>query len=107
MTVRPNTLLALLPASVYDRWEPEFEYVDLPMGKVLCEPGSLVSHIYFPTSAIVSWVYVLENGASTEIAMVGREGLVGFYLLSSTTQHQNRATVQKAGQAIRIRLSWS
>ncbi|PUE11610.1 Crp/Fnr family transcriptional regulator [Limnohabitans sp. T6-5] len=105
MTARRNTLLELLPESVYANWKFEFEYVDLPMGKVLCEPGSIVSHIYFPTSAIISWVHVLENGASTEIAMIGREGLVGFYLLSGAAHSPNRAVVQIAGQAIRIRLS--
>jgi CRP-like cAMP-binding protein len=100
-----NTLLDLMPESVYAKWAPELEYTYLSLGKVLSEPGSIVSHIYFPTSAVISWVHILENGASTEIAMIGREGLVGFYLLSGASQAPNRAVVQIAGQAIRIRFS--
>ena len=100
-----NSLLDLIPESVYAKWAPELEYTQLTLGKVLTEPGSIVSHIYFPTSAIISWVHILENGASTEIAMIGREGLVGFYLLSGASQTPNRAVVQIAGEAIRIRFS--
>ena len=72
------------------------------MGKVIYEPGSILSHMYFPTTAIVSWVYVLENGASTEIAMTGREGVVGMYMLMGGGKSHNQAIVQTAGQAIRI-----
>ena len=100
-----NTLLDLIPESIYARWAPELEYTHLTLGRVLTEPGSIVSHIYFPTSAVISWVHILENGASTEIAMIGREGLVGFYLLSGASLAPNRAVVQIAGQAIRIRFS--
>lgn len=100
-----NTLLDLIPESIYAKWAPELEYIHLTLGKVLAEPGSIVSHIYFPTTAVISWVHILENGASTEIAMIGRDGLVGFYLLSGASQAPNRAVVQIAGQAIRIRFS--
>ena len=58
-----NNILNLLPEATYQSWAPYFETVELPMGKVLYEPGSTLSHMYFPTTAIVSWVYVLENGA--------------------------------------------
>ena len=75
------------------------------MGAVLYEPGSTLSHIYFPTTAIASWVYVLENGASTEIAMTGREGVVGMYMLMGGGKSHNQAIVQTSGQLIRIPLS--
>ena len=97
-----NHILALLTEASYSEWAPHFEILDLPMGKVLYEPGSTLSHIYFPTTAIVSWVYVLENGASTEIAMTGREGVVGMYMLMGGGKSHNQAIVQTAGQAIRV-----
>ena len=97
-----NNILNLLPEATYTAWAPYFETVELPMGKVIYEPGSILSHMYFPTTAIVSWVYVLENGASTEIAMTGREGVVGMYMLMGGGKSHNQAIVQTAGQAIRI-----
>jgi CRP-like cAMP-binding protein len=97
-----NNILNLLPEVTYTAWAPYFETVELPMGKVIYEPGSILSHMYFPTTAIVSWVYVLENGASTEIAMTGREGVVGMYMLMGGGKSHNQAIVQTAGQAIRI-----
>jgi CRP-like cAMP-binding protein len=97
-----NNILNLLPEATYSAWAPYFETVELPMGKVLYEPGSILSHMYFPTTAIVSWVYVLENGATTEIAMTGREGVVGMYMLMGGGKSHNQAIVQTAGQAIRI-----
>lgn len=97
-----NNILNLVPETTYTAWAPYFETVELPMGKVLYEPGSTLSHIYFPTTAIVSWVYVLENGASTEIAMTGREGVVGMYMLMGGGKSHNQAIVQTAGQAIRV-----
>lgn len=81
------------------------ETVTLPMGKVLYEPGSILSHIHFPTTAIASCVYVLENGASTEIAMAGCEGVVGMYQLLGGGKCHNRTIVQTAGQAIRMPMS--
>jgi CRP-like cAMP-binding protein len=97
-----NNILNLLPDATYSAWEPYFESVELPTGKVLYEPGSTLSHMYFPTSAIVSWVYVLENGATTEIAMTGREGVVGMYMLMGGGKTHNQGIVQTAGQAIRL-----
>jgi CRP-like cAMP-binding protein len=97
-----NHLLASLPPVVYDAWQADFERVQLQQGQVLNEPGQRITHVYFPLTAIVSWVYMLENGSSTEIAMAGREGCVGMhFLLGSTTP--NQAVVQTTGGAIRIR----
>ena len=100
-----NHILSSIPESVYENWQAHFEHVHLPRGKVLHEPGKSVFYVYFPTTAIVSWIYVLEDGASTEIAMTGREGLVGLYLLLGNEPTPNQAVVQTAGHAIRIRLS--
>jgi len=71
-----NQLLAALPAAELQRWTPQLELVDLPLGEVLYESGTTLSHVYFPLTAIVSLLYVMENGASAEIAVVGNEGIV-------------------------------
>jgi CRP-like cAMP-binding protein len=97
-----NHILSLLPEVTVNTWASHFETVDLHMGKVLYEPGNILSHMYFPTTAIVSWIYVLENGATTEIAMTGREGVVGMYMLMGGGKSHNQAIVQTAGQAIRV-----
>lgn len=102
---RQNHILSSLPESICTSWQPHFETLDLPMGKVLHEPGSMLSHLYFPITAIVSWVYELENGASTEIAMTGREGVVGMYMLMGGGKSHNRALVHTAGQLVRVPLS--
>jgi CRP-like cAMP-binding protein len=99
-----NNILSQLPESIATAWQPYLETVDLPMGKVLYEPGSVLSHLYFPTTAIVSWVYLLENGASTEIAITGREGVVGMYMLMGGGKSNNQAIVYTAGQAVRVPL---
>lgn len=99
-----NHILALLTEASYCEWAPHFEIVDLPMGKVLYEPGDILGHVYFPTTAIVSWIYVLSNGACTEVVMTGREGLVGMYQLMGGGKSLNRALVQTAGQAVRLPL---
>jgi hypothetical protein len=72
-----NQLLAALPEAEWQRWLPQLEAVELPLGHVLYEPGDTLGHVYFPTTAIVSLLYVMENGASAEIAVVGYEGIVG------------------------------
>ncbi len=100
--ISKNNILNLLPASTYNAWAPYFEVIELPMGQVLYDPSSTLSHMYFPTSAIVSWVYMLENGATTEIAMTGREGVLGMYMLMGGGKTQNQGIVQTAGQAIRL-----
>lgn len=100
---RQNRLLAALPEAEWGRWAPLMEPVDLPLGKVLYESGRELSHVYFPVTAIVSLLYVLENGASAEIAVVGKEGLVGVSLFMGGGTTPSRAVVQSAGQGFRLR----
>ena len=100
---RENLLLAALPHSEWERWMPQIEAVDLPLGLVLYESGGTLSHVYFPTTAIVSLLYVMENGASAEIAVVGNEGLVGISLFMGGETTPSRAVVQSAGKGLRIR----
>ena len=97
-----NTLLAHLPDEVWQRWLPQLEVVDMPLGRVLSESGTVLSHVYFPVDAIVSLLYVLQNGASAEIAVVGKEGLVGIALFMGGNSTLSRAVVQSAGHAYRI-----
>jgi CRP-like cAMP-binding protein len=75
----------------------------MPLGHVLCESGQAMSHVYFPTTAIVSLLYVMENGASAEIAVVGNEGLVGISLFMGGESTLSRSVVQSAGQGYRLR----
>jgi CRP-like cAMP-binding protein len=103
--MRVNRLLAALPPTEWARWQPQLEAVELPLGKVLYESGSTMSHVYFPTTAIVSLLYVLEDGASAEIAVVGREGLVGISLFMGGESTPSRAVVQSAGKGFRMRAS--
>jgi CRP-like cAMP-binding protein len=97
-----NQLFAALPRDIAQRWIPHLESVHLPLGKVLYEPGAVLSHVYFPTSAIVSLLYVMENGASAEIAVAGNEGLVGIALFMGGESTPSRAVVQSAGHAYRM-----
>ena len=99
---RRNQLLAALKEEESLRWLPRLEAVDLPLGKVLYEPGVAMSHVYFPTTAIVSLLYVMENGASAEIAVVGHEGLVGISLFMGGGSTPSRAVVQSAGRGFRL-----
>ena len=102
-TTRGNQLLDALPAAEWLRWQPQLELVDLPLGMVLYESGSTMGHVYFPTSAIVSLLYVLENGASAEIAVVGHEGVVGISIFMGGGSTPSRAVVQSAGKGFRLR----
>jgi CRP-like cAMP-binding protein len=102
---RENLLLAALPASEWDRWQRDLEPVDLPLGTVLYEAGMRLTHVYFPTTAIVSLLYVLEDGASAEVAVVGFEGLVGISLFMGGDSTTSRAVVQSAGRGYRLRAS--
>ena len=97
-----NDLLAALPSAAFDRWLPELELVELELGQVLYEPGGTLSHAYFPTTALVSMLYVMRNGESAEIAIVGNEGLVGIALFMGGGSTSSRAVVQNAGQAYRL-----
>ncbi|MEO6973223.1 MAG: cyclic nucleotide-binding domain-containing protein, partial [Rhodoferax sp.] len=99
---KQNQLLRELPSAEYERWRPQIEAVELPLGEVLYEPGRTLSHMYFPTTAIVSLLYVMENGASAEIAVVGNEGLVGISLFMGGGSTPSRAVVQSAGWGFRI-----
>jgi CRP-like cAMP-binding protein len=101
-----NSLLWVLPVSVRDRWVPHLELVEMPLGKVLYESGATMSHVYFPTTAIVSLLYVMENGASAEIAIVGHEGILGISLFMGGNSTPSRAVVQSAGQAFRLRAAY-
>ena len=99
---RSNQLLAALPDAEWQRWQPLLEAVDMPLGQVLYESGSTLSHVYFPTTSIVSLLYVMEDGASAEIAVVGHEGLVGISLFMGGESTPSRAVVQSAGQGFRL-----
>jgi CRP-like cAMP-binding protein len=102
---RHNHLLAALPKDQWQRWLPHLEHVDLPLGQVLYEPGSTLSHVYFPTTAIVSLLYVMQNGESAEIAVVGNEGVVGVSLFMGGDSTSSRAVVQSAGGSFRLTAS--
>ena len=99
---RQNRLLAALPEDEWTRWLPHLEAVEMPLGKVLYESGSTLSHVYFPTTSIVSLLYVMEDGASAEIAVVGHEGIVGVSLFMGGQSTPSRAVVQSAGHAFRL-----
>ncbi len=99
---RKNQLLAALPAAEWERWLPQLEWVELPLGQVLYESGTTLSHVYFPLTAIISLLYVMENGASAEIAVVGNEGIVGISLFMGGESTPSRAVVQSAGHGFRL-----
>jgi CRP-like cAMP-binding protein len=103
--ISKNYLLAALPNSVQARLLPQLESVQMPLGGVLYESGGTLSHVYFPTTAIVSLLYVMENGASAEIAVVGNEGIVGISLFMGGESTPSRAVVQSAGQGFRLKSS--
>ena len=98
-----NQLLAALPDAEWTRWLPQLELVDMPLGQVLYESGGTLRHVYFPISAIVSLLYVMENGASAEIAVVGNEGIVGISLFMGGESTPSRGIVQSAGQGYRLK----
>ncbi|MEO8385521.1 MAG: Crp/Fnr family transcriptional regulator [Betaproteobacteria bacterium] len=100
---KANQLLASLPEPEWQRWRAKLELVEMPLGQVLYEAGGTMKHVYFPTTAIVSLLYVTENGASAEIAIVGNEGIVGISLFMGGHSTPSRAVVQSAGQAYRLK----
>lgn len=100
---RKNQLLAALPDEEWQRWLPQLEFLEMPLGQVVYESGSTLSHVYFPTTAIVSLLYVMENGASAEIAVVGKEGVVGISLFMGGESTPSRGVVQSAGQGFRLK----
>lgn len=97
-----NHLLAALPVEVQERLFPHLEQVSLPLGKVLYESGDTMRHVYFPTDSIISLLYVMENGASAEISVVGNEGIIGIALFMGGGSTPSRAIVQSAGTAYRL-----
>ena len=98
-----NHLLAALPTAELERLEPHLELIHMPLGDVLCESGGRLHYVYFPTSAIVSLHYILENGASSEIAGVGNEGMLGISLFMGGETTPSWATVQTAGYGYRLK----
>lgn len=99
---RHNRLLAALPDADWLRWRGKVEPYAMPLGQVLYESGAPISHAYFPTSAIVSLMYVTESGASASVALVGDEGMVGVPLIMGAGSTPGRAVVHNAGAGYRI-----
>ena len=102
LTPRQNRLFAALPPAEFERISPRLELVHLHLGEVLYESGGKLRHAYFPTNSIVSLLYVMEDGASAEIAVVGNEGMLGVALFMGGETRPNRAVVQSAGYAYRL-----
>jgi len=98
-----NHLLRALPAPEAERLLPQLEFVPMPLGSVLYESGSQLRYVYFPTTSIISLLYVMEDGASAEIAVVGNEGMVGVALFMGGETTPSRAVVQSAGHAYRLK----
>jgi CRP-like cAMP-binding protein len=99
---RANRLLAALPDTEWQRWHQRLEPVAMPLGEVLYESGVTLSHGYFPTTAIVSLMYMTESGSSSEIAVVGNEGIVGVPLFMGGSSTPGRAVVRSAGFGFRM-----
>ena len=102
---RQNQLLAALPAADYEHLLPHLEQVPLEPGSALYESGSRQGYMYFPTTSIVSLLYVMEDESSVEIALVGNEGVVGIALFMGGESTLRRAVVQSAGYGYRLRAS--
>ncbi len=100
---KQNHLLDALLIGEFNRLLPNLEHVELPLGKVLYESGGTLSHVYFPTTSIISMLYVMENGASAEIAVVGNEGILGISLFMGGETTSSRAVVQSAGHAFSLK----
>ena len=100
---RQNHLLDALPSTEYDRLSPELELVHMPLGKVIYESGEHLKHVYFPTTCIVSLLYVTENGSSAEIAVVGNEGILGVSIFMGGDTTPGRAVVQSDGYGYRLK----
>ena len=102
-TPKQNHLLAALPAEDYARLLPNLELMAMPLGWAVYESGGHMAYLYFPTTSIVSLLYVMENGASAEIAITGNEGLVGISLFMGGETTPSRAVVQSAGNGYRLK----
>lgn len=99
---RANHLLAALPFADFVRWLPQFESVELPYGRVLCDSNQMLSYVYFPTTSIVSLIYQLESGATSEIASVGNEGVVGVSPFMGGSSMPCKATVDVSGRGFPV-----
>ena len=99
---RKNFLLDSLPKDELERLVRHLEPVDLPLGKVLYESGDKLDYAYFPTTAIVSLLYIMENGNTAEIGVVGNDGILGIALFMGGNTTPNRAVIQSSGKALRI-----
>jgi CRP-like cAMP-binding protein len=99
---RQNHLLAALPVAAFEFLQPHLKLIALPLGKALSESGVVLRHVYFPTNSIVSLLYVMEDGRSAEIAVVGNEGVIGISLFMGGETTPSRAVVQSAGYAYQL-----
>jgi len=97
-----NHLLAALPEKTLLAWEPHLALVDLRLGQVVYEPGSTLQHVYFPADSLISLLHVLKDGSMAEIAVVGRDGVVGISLFMGGGSTSTRGVVQSAGRAWRL-----
>jgi CRP-like cAMP-binding protein len=102
-STRQNYLLSALPEDIFERISPHLELIPMPLGQVLYESGGQLQHVYFPTTAILSMHYIMESGASAEIAGVGNEGVLGISLFMGGNTTPSRATVQTAGSGYRLK----
>lgn len=102
-TPRQNNLLNALPTAEYKRIASHLEPIPMDLGDVIYEPGTKLRHVYFPTTSIVSLLYVMEDGASAEIAIVGNEGIIGISLFMGGDTTPGRAVVQSAGHGYRLK----
>ena len=100
--LKQNELLAVLPPEVLLRWKPHLEWLDMPLGQVLYLSGEAPQHVFFPTTAIVSLLFVAESGSTSGIAVVGRDGLVGISTFMGGDSTTSRAEVQCAGHGVRL-----
>lgn len=101
--IERNALLAALPSAERSRFSDDLELVPLKLGQVLYESGQTMTHAYFPTDCVISLLYVMKNGESAEIAIVGNEGMIGVALFMGGDSTMSRAIVQNAGHAYRLK----
>lgn len=99
---RQNHFLAALPESVWTRWHSQLEFVELPLDKSLYSSGASPAYVYFPTTAIVSLLYLTRDGVSTEIGAVGNDGVIGMDALMGASTTASQAVVQSAGHGYRL-----
>ncbi len=100
---RQSHLLEALPSSDYERLAPNLEPIPMTLGEVLYEPGARLRYVYFPTTSIVSLLYVMTDGPSGEIAIVGNQGILGISLFMGGETTPSRAIVQSAGKGFRLK----